>query len=59
MTERTAHVKIIRKIYDKSSYSVQETMTKLIKETGDLFSAVLEVFPLTMVLNFQSQPVMA
>nr|WP_223174506.1 hypothetical protein [Halanaerobium congolense] len=54
MTERTAHVKIIRKIYDKSSYSVQETMTKLIKETGDLFSAVLEVFPLTMVLNFQS-----
>ncbi|RAK03907.1 IS30 family transposase [Halanaerobium saccharolyticum] len=42
MTERTTRSQIIRKIADKSSYSVQEAMTKLIKETGNLFSTVFK-----------------
>jgi len=42
MTERITRSQIIRKIADKSSYSVQEAMTKLIKETGNLFSAVFK-----------------
>jgi IS30 family transposase len=42
MTERTTRSQIIREIADKSSYSVQEAMTKLIKETGNLFSTVFK-----------------
>ncbi|TDO94804.1 IS30 family transposase [Halanaerobium saccharolyticum] len=42
MTERTTRSQIICKIADKSSYSVQEAMTTLIKETGNLFSTVFK-----------------
>ena len=42
MTERTTRAMIIRKIAEKTSYSVQETMLKLIKETGELFSTVFK-----------------
>lgn len=42
MTERTTRSQMIRKIADKSSNSVQEAMTKLIKETGNLFSKVFK-----------------
>ncbi len=42
MTERTTRATIIRKIAEKTSYSVQETMLKLIKETGELFSTVFK-----------------
>jgi IS30 family transposase len=42
MTERTTREEIIRKIADKTSHSVQEAMAKLIKESGELFSAVFK-----------------
>jgi len=42
MSKNKNRATIIRKIAEKTSYSVQETMLKLIKETGELFSTVFK-----------------